>query len=201
MEVFKLKKTIIITIIIGMFTWAIYDFVNKSNDTATPKANEYEISEETSTSTSNEGIKDFDTIGLQVGDTARDFELTTLDGENIKLSEFRGPRVMLNFWATWCPPCRAEMPDMQKFHENKNIVILAVNLIGTESSKENVVDFIEEFEISFPILLDTDMEISNLYRIQPIPTSYMIDSDGRIQYKAFGALNYELMVQEFEKMK
>src|SRR5690625_641701 len=200
MEVLKLKKTILITLIVGMFSWAIYDFVSKSNDSAL-KANEYEVSEETSTTTSNTGMMDLDSIGLQVGDMATDFELATLDGDNLKLSKFRGQRVMLNFWATWCPPCRAEMPDMQKFHENKDIVILAVNLIGTESSKENVVDFIEEFEISFPILLDTDMEISNLYRIQPIPTSYMIDSDGRIQYKAFGALNYELMVQEFEKMK
>jgi len=165
------------------------------------KANEYEISEETSTTTSNEGMIDFDSIGLQVGDMVPDFELATLDGDIIKLSEFLGQRVMLNFWATWCPPCRAEMPDMQKFHESKDIVILAVNLVGTESSKENVANFIEEFKITFPILLDTDMEVSNLYRIQPIPTSYMIDSSGRIQYKAFGALNYELMVQEFEKMK
>lgn len=93
------------------------------------------------------------------------------------------------------------MPDMQKFHENKDIVILAVNLLKTESSKENVANFIEDFKITFPVLLDTETKVGNLYRIQPIPTSYMIDSDGRIQYKAFGALNYELMVQEFGKMK
>ena len=196
-----MKKTIIIMIIVGMFSWTIYDLVSNSNETATPRTNEYEISEETSTTTSNEGMIDFDSIGLQVGDMAPDFDLTTLDGESIKLSEFQGQRVMLNFWATWCPPCRAEMPDMQKFYENKEVVILAVNLVETERNKENVENFIEEFGITFPVPLDTDTKVGNLYRIQPIPTSYMIDSDGRIQYKAFGALNYELMIQEFEKMK
>src|SRR5699024_302841 len=113
----------------------------------------------------------------------------------------QGQRVMLNFWATWCPPCRAEMPDMQKFHEKKDVVILAINLLESERSKEDVENFIEEFGITFPVLLDTDMKVGNLYRIQPIPTSYMIDSDGHIQYKALGPLNYELMVQQFEKMR
>lgn len=201
MEALKMKKTIIILIIAGMFSWAIYDLTSNSNDAATSGTNEYEISEEASTTPTNEEIEDFDSIGLQVGDMAPDFELTTLDGETIKLSEFRGQRVMLNFWAAWCPPCRAEMPDMQKFHENKDVVILAVNLVETESSKENVENFIADFGITFPVLLDTDTKVGNLYRIQPIPTSYMIDSSGRIQYKALGALNYELMVEEFEKMK
>src|SRR5699024_1685435 len=141
MGVLKMKKTIIITIIVEMFSWAIFNFVSKSKEST--KENQYEISEATSTTTNNEGMQDFDSIGLQVGNMAPDFELTTLDGEDIKLSELRGQRVMVNFWATWCPPCRAEMPDMQKFHESKDIVILAVNLVGTESSKENVVKFIE----------------------------------------------------------
>src|SRR5690625_1702385 len=188
-------------IIVGMFSWAIYDFVSKLTETATPRTNEYENSEETSNTTSNEEMLDFDSIGLQVGDMTPDFELTTFDGETIKLSQFQGQRVMLNFWATWCPPCREEIPDMQKFYENKDVVILAINLVETERNKEDVANFIEEFSITFPVLLDTDTKVGNLYRIQPIPTSYMIDSDGRIQYKAFGALNYELMVQEFEKMK
>ena len=196
-----MRKTIIIMIIVGMFSWAIYDFVSKLTETATPRTNEYEISEETSTTTSNEEMLDFDSIGLQVGDMTPDFELTTFDGETIKLSQFQGQRVMLNFWATWCPPCREEIPDMQKFYESKDVVILAINLVETERNKEDVANFIEEFSITFPVLLDTDTKVGNLYRIQPIPTSYMIDSDGRIQYKAFGALNYELMVQEFEKMK
>lgn len=107
----------------------------------------------------------------------------TLDGETVKLSDFRGKQIMLNFWATWCPPCRAEMPDTQKFHE------------------KNVPEFVEEFGVTFRVLMDEKTEVANLYQIQPIPTSYMIDSDGIIQNMAFGALDYELMVQEFEKMK
>ena len=121
MEVVKMKKTIIITIIVGMFSWAIFNFVSKSREST--KEKQYEISEATSITTNNDGMSDLDSIGLQVGHMAPDFELTTLDGETIKLSEFRGQRVMLNFWAAWCPPCRTEMPDMQKFYENKALAL------------------------------------------------------------------------------
>lgn len=76
---------------------------------------------------------------------------------------------MINFWATWCPPCRAEMPDMEKFHQEKNIVILAVNLTDTENDLEDIKDFSDEYKLTFPILMDTNLEVANLYMIQPIP--------------------------------
>ncbi|WP_343033610.1 TlpA disulfide reductase family protein [Virgibacillus ihumii] len=66
------------------------------------------------------------------------FQLETLEGEKVKLSDFRGNPVMLNFWATWCPPCRAEIPDMEKLHQNKDITILAVNLTKSEANIQNV---------------------------------------------------------------
>lgn len=176
-----MKKTIIIIIVIGMlFSWTIYDFGKTSIDSKETKNTD---------------------IGIEVGNIAPDFELATLDGGNIRLSEFRGQPVILNFWATWCPPCRAEMPDMQKLYENKDVVILAVNLIESERRQKDVGNFVKEFSLTFPILLDKDMKVANLYRIQPIPTSFMIDSSGRIQGKSLGALNYESMVQELEKMK
>lgn len=108
---------------------------------------------------------------------------------------------MINFWATWCPPCRAEMPDMEKFYQDKDIVVLAVNLTDTENSLEDVKEFSDEYGLTFPILLDTDLETASLYSIQPLPTSYMVDSNGIIRNMAFGALNYDLMVQEFERMQ
>ena len=139
--------------------------------------------------------------GLDVGNLAPDFELTTLDGETVKLSDYRGNRVMINFWATWCPPCRAEMPDMQKLYENKDVEILAVNLTHTETNADDVDDFRGEYNLTFPILMDKTMEVSTDYQIRPIPTSFMVDSRGVIQYKAFGALNYDLMATELEKME
>ncbi|GAA0489927.1 hypothetical protein GCM10008986_14790 [Salinibacillus aidingensis] len=93
------------------------------------------------------------------------------------------------------------MPDMEKFYQNKDVKILAVNLTQTESGIQDVRDFVKEFDLSFPILLDQESNVANTYQIQPIPTSYMIDSEGVISFKTLGALNYDLMVQEFEKMQ
>lgn len=174
-----MKKGIIIAVLVGLFAWAIYDFVIAQGE-------EEEVEAE---------------VGLEKGNLAPDFELQTLDGETVSLSDFRGEKVMLNFWATWCPPCRAEMPDMQKFHENTDIVILAVNLLETENSRKNVPDFVEEFGITFRVPLDEDSSVANRYKIQPIPTSFMIDSEGKVHNVAYGALNYDLMIQEYENMK
>ena len=132
---------------------------------------------------------------------APDFELETLDGEKKKLSDLRGERVMVNFWATWCPPCRAEIPDLQKFHENEDITILAVNLTETEQDMDKVEEFVDDFGMTFPILLDTETEVADTYKIQPIPSSFMVDSTGRIQFVALGAMHYDMMVAEFNKMK
>lgn len=207
-----MKKAILIVVVIGMLGWAVYDFVISSNqgETADSVEESEEVSNDKTTSSSPEEeveedeevdtVVDSDVEGLNKGQMAPDFELTTLDGETVKLSDFRGKRVMLNFWATWCPPCRAEMPDMQRFHEDKDVVILAVNLRETETNTQKVQDFIDERGLTFQILLDEKTAVANRYQIQPIPSSFMIDSDGRIQNKAFGALNYDLMVQEFERM-
>lgn len=198
-----MKKTILIVIVVGMLGFAVYDFALSSNET-TVQEKAKAISDNTITSPpkkDDKKVTESDGVGLNVGEIAPDFELSTLDGETVKLSNFRGKRVMLNFWATWCPPCRVEMPDMQKFYENKDVVILAVNLTGSESSTKNVQKFVDEFGLTFPILLDKEMAVSGRYQIQPIPTTFMIDSNGRIQNKSFGAQNYELMVREFEKMQ
>lgn len=211
-----MKKAILIVVVVGMLGWAVYDFVISSSDkeelTVTDEdEEEEEVSgnqitsppqeEEVVEAEEEETTVDSDVEGLDKGQMAPDFELTTLEGETVKLSDFRGKRVMLNFWATWCPPCRAEMPDMQRFHEDKDVVILAVNLRETETNTEKVQDFLDERDLTFQVLLDDKTTVANLYQIQPIPSSFMIDSEGRIQNKAFGALNYDLMVQEFEKMQ
>jgi peroxiredoxin len=139
--------------------------------------------------------------GTDVGNMAPDFGLETLDGEKVRLSDFRGNRVVVNFWASWCGPCREEMPDIQQLSEDKDVTVLAVNLTYSEDSIETVSEFARQYELTFPILLDENASVSQLYRIQPIPTTYMLDSRGEIQYKAFGAMNYEWLVQELEKIK
>lgn len=108
---------------------------------------------------------------------------------------------MINFWATWCPPCRAEMPDMEKFYQNEDIVILAVNLTETESGLKEVQEFRDEFNLSFPILLDKKkVEVANKYQINPVPTSVFVDEDGKIDSVMLGAMNYDMMLQRVEEL-
>ena len=190
-----MKKAIIIVVMIGMLSWAIFDFL----DTDEKNVAQSERTEEQEDSNEIEDTEEVE-VGLYVGQQAPDFELQTLSGETVRLSDFRGKRVMVNFWATWCPPCRAEMPDMEKFYNAKDVEILAVNLTDTETSIGAIENFVDEFELTFPILLDSNLDVSFLYKIQPIPTTFMVDSSGIIRFHAFSALNYDLMVREFEKM-
>ncbi|RNF39872.1 peroxiredoxin family protein [Planococcus salinus] len=173
-----MKKTVFILLIAAMLFWAVFDFVTAPEEAADT---------------------DSDT-GLAIGQTAPDFELTTAQGETMRLSDYRGQKVFINFWATWCPPCRAEMPDMQKLYEQTDIEILAVNLTDTESSASKAAEFVEELGLTFPIPMDEESTVSDLYQVRAYPTSYMIDTQGRISYVAPGALNYDKMLQEVEKM-
>ncbi|WP_017185797.1 peroxiredoxin family protein [Alkalibacillus haloalkaliphilus] len=190
-----MKRLIILAIIVLMFGWTVYDLVIKEEETNEQGTDGFMVSGEP-----DGGDPEDLEVGLDIGSTAPDFELETLEGDTVKLSDFRGQRVMINFWATWCPPCRAEMPDMQRFYENTDIKILAIDLIETESSKDDVREFADNFELTFPILFDEGEEVSTLYHVLPVPTTYMVDSNGIIQYKAFGAMNYDMMIQEYEKM-
>jgi len=190
MEVSLMKKWIIILVLVGMLGWAVYDFVIDDNSKDTAQG-----------FSADENTESEKTFGLEKGDMAPDFELQTLDGETVKLSDFRGEKVLLNFWATWCPPCRSEMPDMQKFHEEYDATILAVNLTETEASKENVQAFLDEYGVTFTVLTDEDSEIATLYNASALPTSYLINSKGEVHNIAIGPLNYDMMVQAFEEME
>ncbi|MBU9673577.1 redoxin domain-containing protein [Planococcus sp. CP5-4] len=134
--------------------------------------------------------------GLAKGELAPDFELTTLKGEKMRLSDYRGKAVILNFWATWCPPCRAEMPHMQTFYENqqdKDVEVVAVNLTTEDRGMTEIENFVEEFGLSFSIPMDVDGDVGALYQAFSIPTSYIIDREGRILHKIVGPMDEEMM--------
>lgn len=141
--------------------------------------------------------------GLRKGDIPPDFTLTSLDGEDITLSDLRGKKVVLNFWATWCPPCKAEMPHMQSFYDEyakeKNVEIIAVNLTDAErdvtadAKVDTVMTFRDSFELTFPILLDPDNEAGLNYQVITIPTTYFIDSNGYIQRTIRGPMDVDML--------
>lgn len=137
-------------------------------------------------------------IGLKKGNVAPDFILESLDGEKRKLSDYRGKKVMVNLWATWCPPCREEMPDMQAYYEqyqSDDMEILAVNLTSSEKSMENIENFVQRNGLSFPILLDSDDQVSSRYEVFQIPTTYILNAEGEIEQKIIGPMNLEIMEQ------
>lgn len=128
---------------------------------------------------------------LEVGDTAYNFYLNDLDGNIVDLESFRGQPVILNFWATWCAPCRVEMPALQaayEAHQDDGLVILAVN---DEETYQEVADFFAELGLTFTPLLDAEGEISRLYNVFNFPSSYFIDGTGRITAVHRGLLTDE----------
>lgn len=134
--------------------------------------------------------------GLAPGETAPDFELKTLDGETVKLSDYQGKKVILNFWATWCPPCKAEMPLMENYYDKaqkENVEILAVNLTTEDRGIDKVEAFVKANHLSFPIPMDKEGDVGSVYQAVTIPTSYIIDAQGRVQKKHIGPMDEKTM--------
>ncbi|GAB2551128.1 redoxin domain-containing protein [Gracilibacillus alcaliphilus] len=171
-----MKQWFILIALLAMLGWALFDFW-------------FDQEEELAAD-----------VGLDIGNLAPDFTLETMDGERVHLSDYRGKPVLLNFWATWCLPCREEMPDMEQLYQDTDVQVLAVNLTSTENSIRDVEHFVAEYGLTFPILLDQHSGVSDLYQIRPLPTTYIIDAEGVIQLYVFGPLTYDQMQTEYGKI-
>lgn len=132
---------------------------------------------------------------------APDFELYDQFGKLHKLSDYKGSVVFLNFWATWCPPCQKEMPDIQALYDkyedsgDSSVVVLGVAApnLGNEGSVEDITSFLEKNSYSYPVLMDTSGELFAKYYISSYPTTFMIDKEGNIHGYVPGMLNGEMI--------
>lgn len=128
-------------------------------------------------------------VGL--GAKAPDFTLKDSAGQTVTLSQFRGKVVFLNFWATWCPPCRSEMPSMERLNEvfaSKDFVMLTVNI--EEDGMAVVGPFLQQFPHRFSVLLDTEAEVQSLYGVNRFPETFVIDKQGKIVDRIIGARDW-----------
>ena len=131
---------------------------------------------------------------------APDFELRTLDGRIVKLSDYRGQAVLLNFWATWCSPCKIEMPwfvDVQKQYGKDGLVVLGVAMDDTDSAK--IAEFAHEMGVNYPVLLGTDKVSDDYGDVRSLPTTFYIDRNGMIVAKAVGLLGREEVENDVKK--
>lgn len=123
------------------------------------------------------------------GNRAPGFTLQSLEGQAVSLDDYAGQVVLVNTWATWCPPCKAEMPDLNAFyeaHKQEGFVVLAVN---SQEEAATVEAFITEHGFSFPVLLDSQAEVMNKYHVRGLPTTFIIDRDGFIQHIQSGQIS------------
>jgi thiol-disulfide isomerase/thioredoxin len=128
--------------------------------------------------------------------TAPEFALPRLrpsdEGDTVSLSDYRGKTVLLNFWATWCPPCRAEIPDLVEFHDRtagSDVVLVSVNQTFSEGGIDRVSSFVRETGIEYAVLLDRTGEVSRAYGVRGIPTTFVIGEDGRVKERVYGAVS------------
>jgi peroxiredoxin len=133
----------------------------------------------------------------QQGFLAPDFELQTTDGATVKLSDLRGQAVLVNLWATWCPPCRAEMPAMEKVYneyKDQGFVVLAVNMTYQDTFAD-IAPFIDEYGLTFPILLDENASVGPAYQLRSLPSSFFIDREGIIREVVIGGPMAEALLR------
>lgn len=191
---FVVKNLISIIIIMGLITIVAINVLGNEKETVKTA--------ETAKKTESASTNEKEDTTYQVEYVAPDFELKTLKGETVRLSDYVEKKVILNFWATWCPPCKEEVPHMQKIYEeykNQGIEILAVNVTNKDKGEEVVAQFVKEHGLTFEVLLDEEGFVASKYQVFTLPTTYMIDTKGNMIDIIEGPMNEALLKELINK--
>lgn len=138
---------------------------------------------------------------IQAGEPAPDFQLQNLDGQSVSLSDFNGKPVLLHFWASWCEPCRYEMPYMQAIYDDwsdQGLILLTVN---RAESPDKIAEFMQNHSLDMPVLIDVELEVFSKYKlvgipaVTGIPATFFIDSEGIIQDMVIGAFPNQAAIE------
>jgi peroxiredoxin len=135
-----------------------------------------------------------------VGRAAPDFRLTRLDGEDLRLSDLRGKVVIVNFWASWCAPCREEMPEFVRLYDEKRGQGLEIVAVDLQEAEGPVRDFVDLFGMTFPILFDRSGEVARTYNVRGLPVTLILDREGVVRATRYGPVTPDFLRAELEKV-
>jgi len=204
----NLIKSILSLVVLAVLLWGAYfisiRYGNNNGDVAENNENNIKVPSYANPNTTQETDNNTDTDLL----LAQDFELSDLEGNMVKLSDYRGKIVFLNFWATWCGPCMLEMPEFEEankvFEQNGDAVLLAVNLTTggvRRETEDKVRKFINEKGYTMKVLLDKTGRVADQYKIYAIPATYVIDKDGKIYTYYEGTINKSTLMDVYNKLR
>lgn len=154
--------------------------------------------------TSNFNNKNDDVDQNISGQTAKDFKVIDIAGKEVSLSDFKGKPVVVNFWASWCPPCKEEMPYYNEVYKElgDEVVFMMVDLVdGSRETVDTAKDFIRDNGYDFPVYFDTDQEAAIAYGIYSIPTSIFIDAEGKVVKSITGSMSKADLLEEIENIR